>query len=59
MIPKHDVVSDSKLAEWQVDISGKAQHVTLVQQITMSDGTWTINLHRIELATRWRVIDVR
>jgi hypothetical protein len=29
---KHDVVSDSKLAEWQVDISGKAKHVTLGQQ---------------------------
>jgi hypothetical protein len=33
MISKHDVVSNSKLAEWQVDISGKDQHVTLVQQI--------------------------
>jgi hypothetical protein len=32
MISKHDVVSDSKLAEWQVDISGKGQHVILVQQ---------------------------
>jgi hypothetical protein len=32
MISKHDVVSDSKLAEWQVDISGKGWHVTSVQQ---------------------------
>jgi hypothetical protein len=31
MISNHDGVSDSKLAEWQVDISGNGKHVTSFQ----------------------------